>query len=107
MEKDKILEMSRAENENSYDERIQHLKLKAYSFAGSFMVIFALLLMAVALIFDLDEAFAMVASIYFGWTGCVRLAEYYHLRKRTDLISGILNAIVAILEIVYLILLVA
>lgn len=105
MEKEKILEMSRAENDNADDERVQQLKLKANSMASVFGILLCAIFMLVAFVCDLDEAYAMVASVCFGWRACVNLTNYYYMRKRADLTLGILNAITAGVEIAMLIIL--
>ena len=96
MNKDEILRMSREENEGRHDER----ELRAFGTASRIgMATGALLctLLAVASkLLDVPEIGLAGWMVYFGMFGAGYLALYRELRRRRDLVWGVVDLVIAL-----------
>ena len=97
MNRDDILKMSRQENEGRYDER-EMLALGKASKVG--MAVGALLCVALVLlsefVFDCPEVGLVGWMVYFSMEGSSKIVQYKELKKRGELVWGIIEIVFAL-----------
>ena len=103
MNKEEILQMSREENAGKHDER-ELAALGSASRVG--LAVGGLLCVALALISELalDNNLLSIAgwTVYLGLFGSQKLVLYKHLKKKSNLVFGIIYLAVAAVSVVML-----
>lgn len=93
MTKEEILEMSRAENKNQ-DERERDALAKAGRRASAVGGIVCAVIIILELIFT-QQCSVGIWAVYLSITGTTLLVKYLHLKKKHELIFGIVQLVLA------------
>ena len=103
MDKETILKLSRKENENKYDEG--QIAAIDFSYKVSRIVggiLCALLACVGAFVFEARELSMGVCIVYFSMAASGNLIKFLSMRKKVDLVWGIIDSIITIVSLVLL-----
>lgn len=105
MDKEKILQMSRKENEGQQDEWEQSIEFKSARLSKAVGLTVCVLLALFCDFLLLNRLISLVGWIvFFAMEGSSNLYLYWHNKKSSKLIWGILEIVCAVVDVILLVL---